>query len=670
MPRVRDCLCLPFALLSRRLRIPFTQRSIPVFALVLVGVIVGVPVGGIGLALTNQPIFCSSCHEMSLHYATWQESSHRSVTCEECHVMPGMVSMFKSKLAALRQIREHAKGGVTSAAIQGHVPSENCQRCHKETPELVTYHGLKITHRDHWSMEVDCTYCHDRVVHGPKWLYEGVSSTKRIQEVSTAFTFSPTMEGCFRCHDGKKASNECSTCHVTLGERKPTVFDPAWVQAHTNEVRLHGEDDCQRCHQQVFCDACHRSADPHPTSWVSKHPKEAKKNPKACQQCHLAPAEKAPRKITDMAFCRACHGLRQEHKQADWEILHGSESLSNPQSCVRCHAQSWCSDCHAISRPHPQQWLTRHPAEANRGRQKCSICHTNDYCTACHQNKEGIPASHTSDWLSRHHEQARRGDMSCRTCHEEQFCQSCHAQKAPASHGKRWMSQHGSASESQFRACLLCHKESQCNQCHGLTMPHPKLWLASHHKQGAEQKQLCDQCHRKESCDACHRGAFPASHQPTDWLDRHGAQAKQSKSPCSLCHRDAFCNSCHGTPMPHPKDWRKTGHGNATSQDSKVCARCHRESSCINCHGLAMPHPDSWLGKEHGQEATASPDICARCHDKTGKDCLACHQWLPPDDHGNAEWSNNHMMAGVVKPALCGYCHGENACVTCHAKRK
>ncbi len=668
MERLKICFCLPFAPLFKRVRIPLIGRQLPIWGILLFVFVVVLPSGGAALVLTNQPIFCSSCHEMSLHYATWRQSAHHEVTCEECHVMPGTASMFKTKLNALRQVREHAKGDVKTAAIQGHVPDENCKRCHTETPELVTYHGLKITHREHWKMGVSCTYCHDRVVHGPKWLYSGVSSTERVESVTTSYKFSPTMEGCYRCHDGKKAANECSTCHVSLGEKKPAAFDPAWVEAHREEVRLHGEQDCRRCHITTFCDTCHRTADPHPGDWIQHHSQAATKEEAECEQCHLAPAEKRPRENRQMAFCRACHELQQEHRETNWQTIHGSESLANPASCVRCHTQSWCSDCHAISRPHPQEWLERHPAEAHRGKQKCSVCHTDSFCEACHQSKQGVPASHKTEWLSKHGQQAQVSSESCRACHQEQFCQSCHMRKAPVSHGKLWLSQHGQASEAQPQACLLCHQKQQCESCHGLTMPHPKLWLASHHKAASENQQMCERCHRKEACDTCHRGAFPASHQPADWLSRHSAQAKKNEADCRLCHRADFCTSCHGLQMPHPKDWGKTAHGAATGKGKTVCLRCHEENDCVKCHGLEMPHPDSWPS-DHGQQAAAKPSVCLRCHEPGDERCAACHAAMAPSSHNDKAWTQAHAAAGAESMELCRLCHGKNACLDCHAKQ-
>lgn len=657
-------------LAGARLRVPFTRLHLPLW-LLAVAAIIFAPVGGVALVATNQPIFCRSCHEMSLHYATWSQSSHRTVGCEECHVMPGAVSMFRSKLKALRQVREHAAGDVRATAIQGHVPNANCMRCHPKTRQFVTYHGLKITHRDHWKMGVGCTYCHDRVAHGPKWLYVGVTSAQRVRTVSTPYQYTPTMETCYRCHDGKRAPNTCSTCHVTLGERRPTTFDPAWVTAHRDEVARKGRADCERCHLPDFCSSCHRAADPHPADWLSRHPEQARAKPEGCLTCHQAPMEGKPADIRRLAFCQACHSLRREHKQANWQQAHGMEATTDLASCQRCHQPAWCADCHALTRPHPPEWKVRHAAEAGRKPQDCRTCHKQDFCDSCHQSKQAVPTSHKDDWLQRHARSAAGGGQTCNTCHKPEFCQACHRKKAPASHGRLWLKQHGDASRQGQAACLLCHREQDCRSCHGTDMPHPRDWMTRHPQAAAKSgQQACVRCHRREDCTACHRGALPAAHRQPDWLDRHGQKARAGAGQCAVCHRQQFCNACHGIQMPHPPGWRGKAHGKAASgSQDQTCARCHPQEQCTRCHGLPMPHPSSWVS-EHGKQANSTPATCTACHGESKHDCRTCHAALPPPSHRAEGWGKQHGLNGPGAPVSCTLCHGQNACTDCHARNK
>jgi len=670
MSRRARAFCERVLLLGRRVKLPFVRRTIPLWVLVVVGLPIVLFLGGTAVVVTNQPVFCSSCHEMDLHYATWRQSSHRDVGCEECHVMSGTVSMFRSKLAALRLVKRHAAGNVAASAIQGHVPDANCKRCHPTSPELVTYHGLRITHKAHREMEVSCTFCHDRVVHGPKWLYTGVTSEAKEKQlmVGTAYAFTPTMETCYKCHDGKKAPNECSTCHVSLGERRPSAFDPAWVQAHTQEVQRTGEEECARCHTQDFCQNCHRSANPHRADWIAQHPDEARSRPTGCYSCHLAPAERKPARVQEMAFCRACHELRLEHKQVNWGQVHGKESLADPSECQKCHTSSWCASCHSITRPHPQEWLALHTSAATRDPKNCQTCHTQQFCNECHQSGKP-PASHKSDWLIRHKDSARAPSPGCSVCHTTDFCQKCHSQKPPASHGRLWLSQHGVVSQMQGQSCTLCHEKSFCNTCHGVIMPHPPDWVKKHPPTAAREHKLCDQCHRKEGCETCHRGALPESHSTSQWMAQHGAQAKRTDAQCTLCHRTDFCRSCHGTQVPHPSGWRDAPHARSAQAEPEMCLRCHKEADCTKCHGLQMPHPDTWL-TDHGKQAAAAPGKCVTCHRQGHNDCSSCHSALAPSSHQASDWSAQHGVAGAGEMDLCILCHGDDACNTCHAKRK
>ncbi len=652
----------------RQVVIPIIRVRVPLAVVVLVvAIVVVTPVGGAALWISNQPVFCNSCHEMSMHYATWSQSAHSEVTCEECHVMPGAMNMFKTKLRAIQQVRLHAGGDVKTSVIQGHVPDENCQHCHPETRELITYHGLKITHAAHWDMGLECTFCHDRVAHGPKWQFEGVTSSEEFTRSAAPSKYAPTMETCYTCHDGKQASNKCSTCHVTLGERRPTTFDPAWIGAHREEVSGHGEQGCYRCHQEAFCDRCHREANPHTRDWTVRHPEEAESEPDRCVVCHLVPGETRPSDVSDLAFCRDCHSLRREHEGTDWVGRHGRESLADPVSCERCHDRGWCSDCHAISRPHPAEWKVRHAAEASLSDEGCGVCHPRHFCDVCHSGEEAIPQSHEVGWLTRHKQEARRSEASCRVCHESDFCQACHSKHAPQNHGALWLSQHGATSKTQS-GCLVCHDQKDCRACHGMEMPHPKDWLGQHSAAAAKDAAQCRQCHREEGCETCHRGALASSHEATDWVSQHGRRARESGANCTLCHRSELCSSCHGTEMPHPPGWRNAPHGAAAQQHEATCLRCHSQSECQACHGLAMPHADTWISR-HGVEAGASAQTCVKCHATEDHDCDTCHAALAPPTHSEEGWSKQHGAAGAAAVDLCNLCHGTDSCVECHARR-
>jgi len=589
--------------------------------------------GGITLQLTNRPVFCLSCHEMGVHYATWRQSTHREVTCEECHIMPGTTNMLKSKLYALRQIYLHQKGGVKPSVIQGHVPDANCKHCHPTTSNLVVYHSLKITHRKHWERGISCTFCHERLVHGPR--VEPLKPEEELTRERTpavghpiSFIYPPTMATCFKCHDGKQAPNNCSLCHVTLGERRPAAFTTEWVEAHKQNINQEGRT-CARCHQQDFCSNCHIAANPHPSDWINIHHEEFKKHPSSCPVCHRGPNEKA--EDASMAFCASCHTVRREHKGLDWLKRHAEAFRQEPEKCTACHTQAWCADCHKISRAHPPDWLRTHPAKAKEKPDSCRTCHQENFCIACHRGKGpgSTPASHEDRqaWLANHRTAVEEGAEACSLCHTKNFCQACHTQARPASHQHGWLKLHGPQAAVSSRDCMICHQQDYCTSCHGLQMPHPADWLKRHKGEAAKKEKSCEGCHRSSFCDACHRATLPSSHTPVEtWLNRHGEVAKAGKQVCDRCHTAALCDACHGLKMPHSSDWLPKAHTALGKSNPEICARCHKADYCISCHGVQMPHPSDWL-EQHPKDPKASlkPDsACFLCHTRKD-DCAACH---------------------------------------------
>ncbi len=651
--------------LAKRVRLWPTQWRAPVWLLVLAGVAVLVPPAGVALVVTRQPVYCASCHEMSVHYATWQQSTHREVGCDECHIVPGTRAMLESKLSAIRQVRDHAAGDVEEAAIQRHVAEANCRRCHAATSEILSYHNLKISHRAHWDMGVECTFCHDRVVHGPQWLYRGGPGEVAARDLVTVYRYAPTMETCYRCHDGTRAPNECSVCHATPGVRQPAPFDPVWVGLHRDEVKRRGRGDCLKCHPDSFCASCHRTANPHPATWLGQHDTGSESSDLGCADCHLGPLEERPSRLRDMAFCAACHSLRGEHRAAEWSQKHGEEALRDRSDCRRCHDQAWCAECHGTRRSHPDQWLSRHPSEATRDPRSCRACHQQDFCDTCHQGADGIPASHDTHWLAAHGGAAAEREESCRTCHEPTFCRACHERSPPASHDLRWPATHGDAARPEADACVVCHGRESCDSCHGVPMPHPGAWDREHATAGVSA-EVCQECHGEQSCAGCHQGAVPMSHRAEGWFGQHGAAALARGESCALCHRGSLCTACHGTDMPHPAGWSEALHGASAEDDDDVCVRCHQRSDCDDCHGTEMPHPSDWIGK-HGPETADRAPICRKCHWRGHSDCSTCHAALMPPDHQAAEWTSTHAQAGAEKPDVCVLCHGAAGCAECHA---
>jgi len=577
-------------------RIPFTRWRIGV-GLLCVLIFAALALAYAGFRHSNNPIFCTSCHEMRVHYDTWRISSHKDVPCEDCHIMPGLGNMVKAKVAALREVYVHVKGRVSPAAIRGRVPDVSCKRCHLETRETVVYHGLKITHRKHWDRGIGCTFCHSRVVHGR----------------SAATKNTPSMGVCYKCHDGKRAPNNCSLCHETLGVRRVTTFSPEWVEGHKEEAR--NPKLCVRCHQKDFCDTCHRMATPHSSDWLPSHPKEFKKDPARCAVCHP--------KATQEMFCGECHKIRRAHAM-DWIAKHSLAFRKNSAACDRCHQKSFCSDCHQRYKSHPADWLQRHPGEAKSKPENCKVCHAERFCVGCHTNK--TPQSHSSPtWLEGHSQAANSSSGACAACHKPDFCMQCHKTRRPNSHKVNWGRLHSIDAARNPAACNTCHPKQSCSQCHGIQMPHPSKWVSAHQAAAKRNKKLCDRCHKPSYCVACHRGTLPKSH-TDDWTSTHGRIADKPNANCSNCHSKTLCAACHknARPSSHVSTWPTT-HGKVAKNDAAPCAKCHNKAKfCDACHGTPMPHADGWMGQHKDKGASlAEGSLCFKCHKR--EYCQMCH---------------------------------------------
>jgi nitrate/TMAO reductase-like tetraheme cytochrome c subunit len=664
----------------------FLQRFGITRLTIVVGALLVILLGAWGFRETSTPQFCRSCHEMGYYYNTWHSSSHHELNCEECHLGANVKDMIVTKIGAAREILVHAAKKPQAAEVprRAEIADEVCRKCHEPPAGEFRYHLLRMTHQNHLDRGMHCTDCHRNVVHGGR----------------TGFKNTPPMAGCLTCHNGDKAPNNCSLCHLKLGEMKPPVYNPAWVQQHRENLKSTGRDRCQTCHGEEFCRSCHQTVPPHGSDWLVQHRKTTKAQLPDCAACHQ------PRTGEEMAlFCIDCHNARRAHGP-NYVLTHPQDFQQRSESCRLCHDQNFCASCHQIYRPHPLDWVSKHGQAVHSGSKNCATCHPNRFCQECHS--KGRPASHTKDWRQKHGEAARTGQEACKTCHTPQMCRQCHATQPPASHrGGAWLQRHGPEAMVEKSFCTICHDQQTCTECHGVQMPHAADWRKVHSQQSAARnRQACLKCHKVEFCNTCHRGSMPPSHQ-TNWLQRHGRESLQTQAKCSLCHDGRLCNACHALPMPHPAGWGKGAHRIPAQQRPEKCATCHQPGDCLRCHGkrppashrqrdfdrqhatqgvdgalcglchgadscrrchqgLAMPHSAEFRAGEHGKIAERTPQACAKCHGSP-KVCLACHGSLPPAFHSDKTFRSGH---GSGQKQLCVLCHGKDACVSCHASLK
>jgi hypothetical protein len=278
-----------------------------------------------------------------------------------------------------------------------HLPDEStCVSCHQkphdERPcfgchsrptareELVEARDhLRFDHAKHLgTAQGNCMRCHVGVAEGDERLR-------------------PTMATCFKCHDGEQQARTCDGCHKNLeaGAELPAshlAHDGDWIRDHGARAAS-SADLCQTCHSEKSCATCHgvtvpalpattRFANPfaasvHRAGFASRHSREAKADPGACQTCHQPDR---------CASCHVAKGIagsdRASPHPPGWvgaiDNQHGREARRDPAACASCHGgagEQLCVQCHKVGgvggNPHPAGWSSNLPL----GAMPCRMCH-------------------------------------------------------------------------------------------------------------------------------------------------------------------------------------------------------------------------------------------------------------------------------------------------------
>ncbi len=112
--------------------------------------------------LSNKPEACLNCHIMKDNYDGWRVASHRSVTCNDCHVPHDLVRKYLAKADnGFRHSWAFTFENVQRLRITpGDLRrlQENCIRCHASVVESAMG-GVPLR-------ELRCTTCHRGTGHG------------------------------------------------------------------------------------------------------------------------------------------------------------------------------------------------------------------------------------------------------------------------------------------------------------------------------------------------------------------------------------------------------------------------------------------------------------------------------------------------------------------------
>ena len=269
---------------------------------------------------------------------------------------------------------------------------------------------------------------------------------------------------CAVCH----ARESCASCHVNastlpsitalgrdpriatlVANRTPHYPEPADHQTNAfawnhGAAAVQNVARCATCHARPSCRSCHTGTAA--TGVIAMLPEPEENGARGVELTNrparlrtMPPFPHGAPLAVERAQQPASEPREVRVHAADYRTTHGPQAAAAALSCSGCHAQRFCSDCHAggnTRRFHQANFVMRHAADAYGRETGCASCHnTEAFCRECHQ-QAGLAsrgrldvAFHTAQplWLLQHGRAARQGLANCTSCHVQRDCMSCHS---------------------------------------------------------------------------------------------------------------------------------------------------------------------------------------------------------------------------------------------------
>lgn len=397
----------------------------------LIVVLLFVFIGGLGfvggaIAYTNNPSFCSLCHEMAPEHVTFEKSAHNQVTCVQCHIAPGNVEMVLHKVESLKEVYYHIVGPPDPIVQTVAVLDENCLQCHSDEREVSPNGDLIVAHNDHIKEGISCITCHSGVAHA-KVVERGIND-------STTYD-AWTIENADKLM-GKENMNPnmgtCIDCHNQVNDGKKPWKDPNYALPE-NPNEGHGKKEEK----------------------VAKAEDKAKKETEKTNHQQIILKQVGEHK-TDAKIsmeCSSCHkeiDTPKNHENGNWGQNHGDSAIQELDQCVDCHDDSkWIK---VLGKENIKDLLngSRYKEEYTPNVNVVKKeARENKYCSSCHEKR---PESHLDSysWLTGSHAD------SARTNEEKSRCFICHDREKVQESTKDDKETHEKAQNDVY--CEYCHR--------------------------------------------------------------------------------------------------------------------------------------------------------------------------------------------------------------------
>ncbi len=554
------------------------------------------------LEYTSRPKFCTTCHYMQPFYDSWVNSTHREVTCVDCHYEPGWKSVIQTKTVGLVHLVLYITQVYKKSKPVAEVSDGSCLRpgCH-ETRLLAGREKFRRVFFDHQphlgelrrSKKLRCTSCHSQIVQGDHM---------RV-----------TPATCYLCHfktgPGDPKIHNCDFCHVAPTRENTT---DSLRYDHANVLSL--QIGCERCHSEmivgdgaVFKETCYNCH--YEQSFLVRYPEtefmhrtHITNHKIECEQCHSAIQHKLPDKQQlHLLDCNSCH---QNAHQAEVTLFKGSggfkaREIPNPMfmrsiTCKGCHV------LHQTARGGASSTLAA-------SEKSCENCHGQGFNRLLEQWKKVAAQK-----LARLGQEFQQINAAIAVKKSHQNYSEAEKLLQEARHNIDLVNYGKSIHNIQFADELL--RAAHLNQ----TKIAELLSLALSLNPYPETSQLVP-----TECNTCHFGIETA---------KHPVRGMQFSHQSHIVDRQQTCQNCHSHAQKH----------GALIMKRAQCAPCHHQKEiskpCVACHSLQA---GIYGGTFPGAEIAIRPDTmfqaevnCEACHNpelnKTmvakAQSCFECHE--------------------------------------------
>ncbi|MEO7085657.1 MAG: cytochrome c3 family protein [Gemmatimonadaceae bacterium] len=452
----------------------------------------GIPSGDAALSFPSTAL-CAACHDGTVEKrVAWTGPARREVGL--------IIFSHPAHFAKVKDVACESCHSLTNEKVWMNVGRDTPERC-------VACHAHSAA--GHFADDNKCSTCHRTLAAATALTDAQVAALPKPPShfaadfVSTHGPFARSANAnCATCH----AKESCQRCHVD-GARVPIIRSLA------NDVRVARLENGK-------LPSYPEPADHKAVQFALTHGKVANADiarcatchaRSSCETCHIGDgARDMLRKLPDAREATAPGvQLRQATPATSTGITpFALVSLIPPQQSQSSRAQDTTTKKVNV---HPPGFIRVHRTMAASGELNCASCHAQRFCSDCHAGEKVTRKYHPNDFVSTHAPQAYSRETDCASCHStEAFCRACHRQTGLAAktnarstvfHNAQalWLLQHGRAARQDLPSCTTCHQQTYCMQCHSdlgaRINPHGPGFDAA--RMASKNPGMCLTCHFK-----------------------------------------------------------------------------------------------------------------------------------------------------------------------------